>query len=625
MAELPKNFFGPSPIPREGEVPVSKEEPKKRNISGHTVEKQPSLPPLSPKSIESEKIHGITQEYLRPEKASRTGFKAVPEVEMVVKEAAKNRQELAELRQKAIEDLQSGKPATEIAKNLSGGMKKFMARLYQEGVEKLGPPPCDFCVATLGSVARDESGPYPDYDNFLIIKERTSKSIEYFTKLNQYVADRVYRLGEEEGEGYFGGLRFCGGDLNSPYQIYKYRYASKTEGLERELEEARPEAMPEVAKKLEASLRRPTYGGRSSLLEVPESLQAFLGDIVDSAPIFGNAELYDAYMSTALSNKKDVESTALGNIQRNVRGLSEKKDSPISSETIPEMLHVKNDLMRLPQAVVTSLAMYYGLKEKGTIARIDALRKMGVFTAEFSERLKATVKQLIRLRVQAQSAYKEEFEFISLKDWESLNQYRESVLPKLEAIRRKESELGMSVEEKKDEIEQTIIDLERLITQLEENPSDPKVLKTLRSRGWPEDIKKLRELCKKQMEGIGPIFELMEHKKLYEAICGPKIPKKQYPAQMSLEMERLITQLEENPADPKVLKTLRSRGWPTEIKKLREWYKKQITQPPALSPFTPEDGALLESEVLPTLRDLYAMAKEGVEGGRFNPQAFSRK
>lgn len=49
------------------------------------------------------------------------------------------------------------------------------------------------------------------------------------------------------------------------------------------------------------------------------------------------------------------------------------------------------------------------------------------------------------------------------------------------------------------------------------------------------------------------------------------------------------------------------------------------SRPPALSAFSAIDKGVLEETVLPTLRDLFELAKKSVESGGFNPAAFSTK
>lgn len=327
----------------------------------------------------------------------------------VLTEATKNRLELAKIREQTIKDLQALKPATEIAHDISEGMQTFIARLYKEAEEKLGPPPnnCRYCVVALGSLARKESGPYPDYDNFIIIENESDETKRYFTQLNQHVADRIVRLGEEKG------FHLCEGNLNSPYQQYHYRYANdKTVGL----------------------------GGRLDLLTSPNNIQVQLHDIMDSAPITGDKALYEEYMNLvfekeAKANVDGINIVALKNIKRNIDGINEDRTlSPITAPKIPEMIHIKEQLFRFPQATITALAIYHGIKEKNSILRIKELQKQGIFSAAFAARLTTAIEHLIRFRVQAQAAHGEELEFVSTGDWESFNKNNETIKAKLKEI-----------------------------------------------------------------------------------------------------------------------------------------------------------------------------------------------
>lgn len=148
----------------------------------------------------------------------------VTAVGKVRKEEVENHQLLKEIRKKAYDQAKLGVSAKEISNKLSNGISDFVSSLYEQGINQLGKPPCEYCLVVFGSLARQESGPYPDLDNMLIIEKKTAETLHYFTKLNQYVADRVYRLGESETLGK-SGLRFCQGDLNPEYLRYDFRYA----------------------------------------------------------------------------------------------------------------------------------------------------------------------------------------------------------------------------------------------------------------------------------------------------------------------------------------------------------------------------------------------------------------
>ncbi|MGD9592226.1 MAG: DUF294 nucleotidyltransferase-like domain-containing protein, partial [Candidatus Berkiella sp.] len=75
---------------------------------------------------------------------------------------------------------QSNKPNPNYAKltrDISADTKQFMRKVIDEEVQKLGAPPCEFSVVTLGSMAREESGPVTDLEIGFLLKE---KSVENY-------------------------------------------------------------------------------------------------------------------------------------------------------------------------------------------------------------------------------------------------------------------------------------------------------------------------------------------------------------------------------------------------------------------------------------------------------------
>jgi hypothetical protein len=467
------------------------------------------------------------------------------EVTKAVKECIANRQELESIRKKIKVDLHKKVPASTISRESCGKMDTFLARLYKEAETKYGKPPCAYCVVELGSMARRESGPYPDYDNFIIVDhtpsgEKDDKADyevrEYFTRLNQYVADRIVRLGEDTG------FRLCIGNLNAPYQEYESRYSS-----DRELD-----------------LR-----GRPELLDYPHVTdRSNLSDFVDSAPICGSKgfeKLYKDYIDLAFSKKEKLNAIALKNIKQNVDGINRDRNaSPITAPKgkLPELMNVKSDIYRFPQATITALALYYGIEEKNTIRRIEILTEKGVFAAPFAEKLIKAVEQLIRLRLQVQTSYGEEFEFVSTsqyQDFKKTDEERQAKLVKIEEeIRKEESQLGMSLKD-------AIKDLNTRIKKLDAR---------IAQGGSVEDLIRERELRNKEFIRL----EEMNGRRDY---CKDllKIGKHQYSKETG------------------------------------------STHPDA---FNESDIILLEREVLPVLKELFFMAEKSIEGGVLNPDPFKR-
>jgi Putative nucleotidyltransferase DUF294/Putative nucleotidyltransferase substrate binding domain len=505
---------------------------KKREVHVKFIEEKDTLAAAA-----QAKIHLKT-----PDKVDTSSASAIDEIN---REATQNRNELKGIRNQVIKDLDKHLAPIKIAENISHGMRGFLSRLYKEGEEKLGPPPCSYCVVGLGSLARNESGPFPDYDNLIIIDHQSdgspesNKIINYFNKLNQHVADRVYRLGESES-----GLRFCHGNLNAPYQKYEYRYANE--------DALSPEA------------RKHARGGRKELLDNPiDPLSSAGNDMgliagyVDSSPIIGDNNLYEKYIKTVIPSD-NIEPIVIANLKRQVAGVDDViNPSPITEKTLPEIIHVKEQLLRLPQSTISSLALYYGIKETNNIARIKLLAEKGVLSQEFADRLIKAFEELLRLRVQVQSAYGEEFEVVSTGNWESFQKSKTILENKFNQLKEEESKLGMSFREAmlKSEIE---------IKRLEGDPKAKKDLEIQKS--------KLKELEAKN--GIKEFYE-----------------------------DRLIKEY------PKIA--------------ANQFYKETKGKTPRTQAFTMKDTESLQTNILPTLRELLSKVQQSLKSdGTFDPKAF---
>jgi hypothetical protein len=87
---------------------------------------------------------------------------------------------------------------------------------------------------------------------------------------------------------------------------------------------------------------------------------------------------------------------------------------PISNNQIAEpLIHIKHDLYRFPQLLVTMLAQIHDIKETNTFERIRKLKDQGVLDPIFADSLLKAMDHIVKLRVLAQISYGEEFELVS--------------------------------------------------------------------------------------------------------------------------------------------------------------------------------------------------------------------
>lgn len=508
--------------------------------------------------------------------------KDTTEVSKVVSQKVTDTEELAKIREQTIEDLKDNKPASEIADNISKGISNFIKRMYEETEQKLGPPPCKYCVLGLGSLGRREAGPFPDYDNFVVMEDNTDETKRYFTKLNQHISDRVVRLGETHG------FHLCDSNLNPPYQKYEYRYAS-------------PHIEGESSPRVEDL---PYLLGRLDLLTAKDAIAGslVLGDVVDSAPIMGDPELHREFM-TNIINRDPLEDSAISNIKRNVDGIIHE-GSPITAEELPVLIHVKNQIFRFPQATVTSLAIIHGIKEVNTIERIEKLRQLKVFSDAFAAKLTTAVEFAIKLRVQAQAAYGEEFELVSTADYNTFMKNNNALKAQLQQTEKQILAEQKILADRFPEVKDAIDNYNQTILRLDEEIAkarSPGKIKQCEE----EKIEAKHKLSKTNLEILhtatalaernGPADEHAKIKGMFASIANKYGNRDFY-------MDALDTKIIDN-----------------------QYYKETNKPAPPLVAFTPADKKMLENEVLPTLRNLFEMAQASLqEEGKFDSTQFAK-
>ncbi|MGE3319613.1 MAG: DUF294 nucleotidyltransferase-like domain-containing protein [Candidatus Berkiella sp.] len=114
----------------------------------------------------------------------------------------------------------------QLAKNITQDTKQYINNLIDQEIKKLGKPPCDFSVITLGSMARKESGPVTDLEIGFLIKDKSVKNYQYFYQLSQNLSDRLFLLGEHPDIG-GKGLRMDEADNAPPHLRFFARNATK--------------------------------------------------------------------------------------------------------------------------------------------------------------------------------------------------------------------------------------------------------------------------------------------------------------------------------------------------------------------------------------------------------------
>lgn len=320
-----------------------------------------------------------------------------PKVDLILDQMGQDRAQLQSCRRSVQQSLGHQSPP-EISRQLCFGIKNLMKKMFDEGVEHLKQqglePPTKYCIVGLGSIAREEAGPFPDFDHIIVVEHKTQAAVEYFLRLNQYVADRVYRLGESL-EGNKPGLRFCWGDLNPPHQSYETRYSIT-----------------------------PTFRGRIDLLVEPIAgpTKIQLKDVRDGVAFCGSdLDLYETYKQTVfpidpVQQSNDIQHQVYTDLQSRVNSLRPGQFSspaPITAIKLPALLNIKEDLCRLPAGTIGALSVYYGISAPTTLGRLEVLKKEGYLDQDLATRLETVMTLLIKWRIQVQSAHGQEFEYVA--------------------------------------------------------------------------------------------------------------------------------------------------------------------------------------------------------------------
>ncbi len=391
---------------------------------------------------------------------------------------------LREMRRQVIEELKAGTlSGAAIAKKNSQLLKQFIGNLYVAAEETLKNkfnllPPCKYCVAVLGSLGRDEAGLYSDIDNMIVLEGDSESKAKnrYFTKLNQYVADRIFRLGESLGTKL--GVRFCQFNLNAPYLDYSFRGAVPSEDPKDTMHRGKTHFL--------AHLNTPL-------------ITDFKG-VIDGEAIAGSdLQLYERYRQAVLNtNGRTYVAGYLMYASLECWQGSALDPSPVRRHGLTCDLNIKDHLYRPLQIGLSALAHYYDIQECNSIQRIRKLVEKGGLNAGFAVRLEKAMDLLMKYRVQLQAEYGEEFEQVALD------------LPALEThYRRKLEEYSA--------ILQALEDLKRQF------PDDPDISKQiLRAKEWCSALQEsLSERIPKLEAHNDAAFSAEDKKTLEEVVMQP--------------------------------------------------------------------------------------------------------
>ena len=290
---------------------------------------------------------------------------------------------------------------------ITEGMKQFMARLYKECEQELGPAPCKYTVIGMGSMALQHITPYSDLELAIIMETPKDKATakrfrDYLRKLTHLFHLRIINLGETVVPvKRYGvsldhickmGVQFdLGGktplnriDRDKPYDLIQ-PVAGMMRYLKNEDEKA------EHADKLLPYLLEstcPIHGDKDLYETYAKARATFLttGKTPGGTPVYQARALHllvegvtdlDYFQPKSASGDFSIKSHKKGTLYQ-----FEPKFINGTTSEAGKLYNVKQEIYRLPDRLLYGLAAYYGILPKSSWDAVAQLANKGVIKAD---------------------------------------------------------------------------------------------------------------------------------------------------------------------------------------------------------------------------------------------------
>lgn len=470
-----------------------------------------------------------------------------------LKQAPKDRKALSEFRTKYydkiwLEHQKSNPDFVALTKNISDDFRSLITKMVAEEVARLGKAPCEFSLLALGSLARKECGPITDLEIGFCIQEKTIESYEYFYKLSQRIADRLFLLGEHPDLGE-KGLRLDEADNAPPYLKFFARNATpeQTQKLLQEAIENRefdkipfagsrafigtPEDFASYAKVGFKQDRRTLRQEKDKLIaqhitgkglsrkeenarlfwinqitrpfsarenRIAQSFGTQLGR--NTTHVYGNKKLYDAFLAKrerVLSEKgvgeplTQRQTIARSKLMKEDIGQHIQKGTSIFLEgKLGKTLDIKRELYRFVEQFVTNLGFYYKTHNQNTFDVVNELVARNILDADFGAQLKDYIQFSLGLRLKKQAILKRQgfATYISeekfVKDKEDLEEKIEGLQKSIDYLVSAKGDMG-AIEAKRRQVFKLQHDLEHMIDMRPGNILSPEDIQMLETKYAP--------------------------------------------------------------------------------------------------------------------------------------------
>lgn len=321
---------------------------------------------------------------------------------------ASYRDQLLQIRLETGRLLEQGVAVEEIQSFLTHRYQDILTALINESIYLAGEGDFnDFAVMGLGSMARMEVSPYSDLEFAFLTRTSSLERHAYFQKLGKLLTLKMINMGETEYK--------C---LRSPEEADKSIVPS---GFSMDIGGLCPSGKSEIYELIGtpqqlAELQTEEWMNQNS------SETILVHAMTTVSFITGDGELIAAYQQEV----NRILDREIGGFWpwtwrrlRQDRALKLMRDhladfQPRLNQDKVDLgaFDIKNELYRLPQMIISALALYHCLISSNTLTRIEELRQKGVISHQGGERLKRVLKLILKLRIKAHLFYKKEQEIL---------------------------------------------------------------------------------------------------------------------------------------------------------------------------------------------------------------------
>lgn len=327
----------------------------------------------------------------------------------------KHREELQRIRAGAANRLEQGLTAREVQELLTKSYRALLGALIDESIALIGRGyPNGFAVMGLGSMARSEMAPYSDLEFAFLVRDPSPSNLDYFRQLSQLLILKIINMGETKCEI----LRFkrtTSGEDRPAKSLVHSGFSVDIGGL-------CPNGKSGVYE-LIGSPKQLAELQTEDWLRQNDAEIILVNAMTTVCCVAGDQRLVVAYEEEVnrILNTSPSASSSSSPIRRVREIRAFELMQGYVREFCPRLnqdkidlrgFDVKHELYRLPQTVISGLALYYDLRSKNTLDRIEELRKRKIITDEGAKRLKNAFRLIVMLRIRSHLFYKSEKEVI---------------------------------------------------------------------------------------------------------------------------------------------------------------------------------------------------------------------